>query len=108
MSTLTITTWIAKAAAVLGGLWGDVTRRAHDVGQSRQALDRQARRVHDAVADAQRGRPPRAAPLQQLQRLRHEDQQLWGGLEQTIDFPTATQHQFTVTAAAMGLSLSQT
>jgi len=53
------------------------------------------------------GGPTRQQLLDQVQALRHENTQLWAWLEQTIDFPEAKRHEFTVTAAAMGLSLNK-
>src|SRR5512135_3627263 len=46
-------------------------------------------------------------PLEQIRSLRHENAQRWEWLEQTIDFPEARRQEFTITAAAMGLSLNQ-
>ena len=64
-------------------------------------------KVHAAVVAEHADGPPRQQLLDQIQALRHENTQLWRWLEQTIDFPETRRHQFTVTAAAMGLSLNQ-
>src|SRR4029450_5562613 len=50
-----VETWIGNAAAVLSGPWGAVTRRAHQSGSSRTAVDMHAQRVVQAVASAQAG-----------------------------------------------------
>jgi hypothetical protein len=105
--TIPLATWIAHAAAALTGPRGDVTRRARDAQCSRQAVYDHARKVHDAVAAEHQGGPPRQQLLDQLQALQGENDQLWGWLGQTIDFPAHQRERFVVTAAAMGLSLSQ-
>ena len=51
--------------------------------------------------------PPREQLIQENELLRHENAQLWDWLFQTIEFPPAKQHEFAVTALAMGLSLNQ-
>ena len=52
-------------------------------------------------------RPTRTELLEENQQLRQENARLWDGLAQTVEFPSAKQHEFTVTATAMGLSLNQ-
>jgi hypothetical protein len=105
--TIPLATWIANAAAVLTGPWGNITQRARDARGSRQTVYDHARKIHDAVAAEHHGGPPRQQLLNRIQALQAENAQLWDGLEQTIDFPEAKRDQFAVTAAAMGLSLSQ-
>src|SRR5829696_1408230 len=107
MLKIPLALWIANAAACLGGRYGDVTRQARTAGCSRQAAYDQAQKVHAAVQAEHADGPPRHQLLDQLQVLRHENAQLWAWLEQTIDFPAARRQEFTVTAAAMGLSLNQ-
>jgi hypothetical protein len=107
MIKIPLASWIANAAACLGGQHGDVTRQARAAGCSRQTAYDQAQKVHAAVQAEHADGPPRHHLLDQLQALRHENAQLWAWLEQTIDFPAARRHEFTVTAAAMGLSLNQ-
>ena len=54
------------------------------------------------------GGPTRAQLIEQNQQLRHENGQLWDGLRaETIEFPPSKQREFSITAAAMGLSLNQ-
>ncbi len=53
------------------------------------------------------GGPTRAQLIEQNQQLRHENGQLWDGLALTIEFPPSKQREFSITAAAMGLSLNQ-
>lgn len=104
MVNLSVLTWIGNAAAVLCGRWGDVSRRARDVGCSRQTVYEHAEKVQAALA-----RPD--DELQRLrnenERLRRENQQLWEWLDQSIEFPQPRQEQFAATASAMGLSLTQ-
>jgi hypothetical protein len=107
MIKIPLASWIANAAACLGGRYGDVTRQARTAGCSRQAAYDQAQKVHAAVQAEHADGPPRHQLLDQLQALRHENAQLWAWLEQTIDFPAARRQEFTITAAAMGLSLNQ-
>ena len=107
MLKIPVAQWIANAAACLCGRHGDVTTQAQHAGCSRQSADDQARKVHAAVAAEHAGGPTRQHLLDPIQALRPENTQLWAWLEQTLDFPEAKRQQFTVTAAAMGLSLNQ-
>jgi hypothetical protein len=99
--------WIANAAVGLTGLYGDVTRQAKVADCSRQTIYDHAHKVQAAVVDAHDGGPTRATLIAQIHQLRLENAQLWDWLAQTIEFPADKQHEFTVTAAAMGLSLNQ-
>lgn len=99
-------TWIVNAAAVFGGGWGDVSRRAGEAGCSRQTIYQHAEKVQEALL-----RPTR----EEFERLRGEKEQLqlenqplWDWLAQTVEFPRSRQAEFSATAAAMGLSLTQT
>jgi hypothetical protein len=105
--TIPLAAWIANAAAVLTGPRGDITQRARDARCSRQTVYDHARKVHDAVAAEHQGGPPRQRVLDRIQALQAENAQLWDWLAQTIDFPAPRRDRFAVTAAAMGLSLSQ-
>lgn len=107
MLTLPLPTWIANAAAVLTGPRGDVTQRARDAQCSRQTVYDHAQKVQHAVAAEHQVGPPRQQLLDRVQALQAENAQLWSWSEQTIDFPESRRDQFAVTAAAMGLSLSQ-
>jgi hypothetical protein len=107
MLKIPVATWIANAAACLRGPHGAVTAQAQRAGCSRQTAYNHARKVHAAVEAEHAGGPTRQQLLDQLQALRHENTQLWAWLEQTVDFPEARRQEFTVTAAAMGLSLNQ-
>lgn len=105
MFTLPLSAWIGNAAAVLCGRFGDVTRRAREVGCSRQTLYDQAQKVQDALE-----RPTQKQFLRILhekQRLERENQQLFEWLAETTDFPKPKQQEFAATASAMGLSLTQ-
>jgi hypothetical protein len=108
MATLSALTWIGNAAAVLSGPWGAVTAQAHQAGCSRQAAYDHARRVQQAVAEAQAGGPSRAQLRADGDRLRQENQQLWQALEDGVAFGGAARRRFAATAAALGLSLNQT
>ena len=107
MLKIPFATWIANAAVGLTGLYGDVTRQAEVADCSRQTIYDHAHKVQAAVVDAHDGGPTRAALIAENQRLGHENAQLWDWLAQTIEFPASKQHEFAVTAAAMGLSLNQ-
>ncbi len=60
--------WMGNAATVLRGRWGAVSRRAQEVGWSREAMYQQARRVEQAVAWEQAGGPSREELLAEHQR----------------------------------------
>lgn len=107
MLKIPVATWIANAAACLCGRYGDVTAQAQHAGCSRQTAYDHAQKVHAAVEAEHADGPPRQQLLDRVQALRHENAQLWAWLEQTIDFPETKRQEFTVTAAAMGLSLNQ-
>ena len=100
-------TWIANAAVGLTGLYGDVTHQAEVADCSRQTIYDHAHKVQAAVEDAHDGGPTRARLIAENQQLRHENAQLLDWLARTIEFPPDKQREFTVTAAAMGLSLNQ-
>src|SRR4051794_13589013 len=107
MLNVPFVTWIANAAAGLAGTYGEVTRQAERADCSRQTVYDHAQKVQAAVEDAHDGGPTRAHLIEQLQHLRRENAHLWDWLDRTIDFPAEKQREFTVTATAMGLSLSQ-
>jgi hypothetical protein len=107
MIKIPVASWIANAAACLRGPHGAVTAQARSAGCSRQTAYDHAQKVHAAVEAEHGVGPTRQQLLDQVQALRHENTQLWAWLEQTIDFPGAKRQEFTVTAAAMGLSLNQ-
>ena len=107
MARLSVASWIGNAAAVMCGSWGAVTKRAVEAGCSRQTIYKHAACLRQAVVEQQAGVPDRQELLQENERLRQENQQLWPALDQAVDFPVTKQQQFVVTASAMGLSLSQ-
>jgi hypothetical protein len=107
MFKIPLATWIANAAACLGGSYGQVTRQAILADCSRQTVYDHAGKVQAAVEAEHQGGPTRAELVDQNHHLRRENDQLWGWLAQTIEFPRAKQDQFAITAAAMGLSLNQ-
>ena len=107
MIKIPLASWIANAAVGLTGFYGDVTRQAQVADCSRQTIYDHAHKVQAAVVDAHDGGPTRAALIAQIHQLRLENAQLWDWLGQTIEFPANKQHEFSVTAAAMGLSLNQ-
>src|SRR6476620_7995601 len=107
MLNLRISTWIANAAARFTGNYGDVTRRAEVADCSRQTIYDHAQKVQAAIEDAHDGGPTRAQLIEQNQLLRQENAQLWDWLAGTNEFPPSKQREFSVTAAAMGLSLNQ-
>jgi hypothetical protein len=107
MLKIPFATWIANAAACLNGTYGQVTHQADRADCSRQTVYDHATKVQAAVEDAHDGGPTRAELSERNQRLSQENAQLWEWLAGTIDFPPSKQHEFSVTAAAMGLSLNQ-
>jgi hypothetical protein len=107
MLKIPFATWIANAAAGLTGIYGDVTRQADVADCSRQTIYDHAQKVQAAVEDAHDGGPTRAELIERNQHLGQENAQLWDWLAQSIDFPPSKQREFSVTAAAMGLSLNQ-
>jgi hypothetical protein len=107
MLKIPLVTWIANAAAALTGTYGDVTLQAEVADCSRQTIYDHAHKVQAAVLDAHDGGPTRADLIAENQRLAQENAQLWDWLAQTIEFPASKQHEFVVTATAMGLSLNQ-
>jgi hypothetical protein len=107
MLKLPFASWIANAAVGLTGLYGDVTRQARVADCSRQTIYDHAHKVQAAVVSVHDGGPTRTTLIAQNQHLRRENAQLWDWLVQTIEFPTSKQHEFAVTATAMGLSLNQ-
>src|SRR5512142_3559489 len=107
MLKIPLTIWIANAAACLTGMYGDVTHQAESADCSRQTVYDHAQKVQAAVGAEHAGGPTRAALIQENERLRQENARLWDWLAQTIEFPASKQHEFAVTATAMGLSLNQ-
>ena len=107
MLKIPLAAWIANAAARLDRPYGDVTQQAQAADCSRQTVYDHAQKVQAAVEAEHPGGPTRAELIQENEHLRQENAQLWDWLAQTIEFPPAKQHEFTVTATAMGLSLNQ-
>ena len=101
MAKLSVFTWIGNAAAALCGRHGDVTQQAARNGCSRQTVYDHAAKVQQAVTDAQQLGPSRDELLQENQRLRDENRQLWEELEHSFDCPPDKCRQFAVTAAAL-------
>jgi len=71
MCSFSVVTWIGNAATVLSGRWGAVSRRAQDVGCSREAMYQQARRTGGGSGTGwcptSRGSPGRASALTRRQ-----------------------------------------
>jgi hypothetical protein len=105
--TIPFVRWIAHAAACLTGPHGAVTDQAQQSGCSRQSAYNHAQQVLAAVEAEHSGGPTRQELIQENEALRQENAQLWNWLFQTIEFPASKQHEFCVTATAMGLSLNQ-
>jgi hypothetical protein len=107
MFSLSVVTWIGNAAAVFSGQWGAVSRRAQEVGCSREALYQQAQRVEQAVGEERAGGPSREALLAENQRLRDDNRTLWELLDEAESLATAVRQKCAATAWAMGGSLGQ-
>jgi hypothetical protein len=107
-ATLPVLTWLRNAFAVLCGRHGDVAHHTQQAGCSRQVAYHHADKVHQAIADAQLPGASREQLLEDNRRLRHENQQLWDWLDQTIDCPEDQLRHFATQANALGLSLCQT
>src|SRR3954447_3116159 len=107
MLKIPFATWIANAAAGLTGIYGEITRQAEVADCSRQTIYDHAQKVQAALEGTHDGGPTRAELSERNQQLRHENAQLWSWLAQAIEFPMDKQREFSVTAAAMGLSLNQ-
>jgi hypothetical protein len=101
-------TWIGNAAAVLTGPHGAVSRQTHEAGCSRQAAYDHAHQVLHAVADAQLPGPDRQQLLADNLALRSELDGLRRQRDDRLDFSPDGRRRFAATAAALGLSLSQT
>lgn len=99
---------LGNAAAVLLGRHGAVSDQARQCGCSRQTVYDHANQVHQALAEAEQPGPSRQELLEENQRLHEENRQLWDWLEESFSCPAAKRRQFTVQAAALGLSLQQT
>jgi hypothetical protein len=72
-----VETWIGKAAAVLSGAWGAVTRRAQQSGYSRTAVSTHAQRVVQAVASEQASGSSDDTLWHATERLKAETAALW-------------------------------
>jgi hypothetical protein len=107
MLKIPFVTWIANAAAVLTGTYGDVTLQAEVADWSRQTIYDHASKVQAALEGTHDGGPTRATSIAENQRLARENAQLWDWLARTIEFPTDKRREFAVTATAMGLSPNQ-
>jgi hypothetical protein len=108
MAILSPLTWIGNAAAVLFGGHGAVARQTQQVGCSRQAAYDHAAQVLQAVAAAQAPGPSRQQLLDENHRLRAELKQLRGQRDDRLDFAPDDRRRFAATAAALGVSLTQT
>lgn len=107
MRTIPVVAWIANAAACLAGPYGAVAERARVVGCSRQAVYDHARKVRDAVARRDPRGPSRGRLLEEVHRLRREVDELWDWIDRAVEVAPERRRRFAVTAAAMGLSVSQ-
>jgi hypothetical protein len=108
VAKLSFLTWLGNTAARFLGKHGAVTEQAQQADCSRQTVYDHARKVQQAVVEAQLPGPSRDELLHDNERLRAENQQLWDSLDSMVNFAEGRQQQFAATAAALGLSLSQT
>jgi len=101
----TIPQRIASAFAVLCGRYGDVSQLAREREQSRQALDREAEQVVDAVDGA--AAQVRIDDLQrQLAEQHAQVQALQERLKHAVEITPDKQDEFATVAQAEGVSLS--
>lgn len=107
-ATLPVLTWLRNAFAVLCGRHGDVSHHTQQAGCSRQIAYHHADKVQEAITDAQQPGPSREQLLEENRRLRHDNDQLWDWLDETIDCPQDKLRHFAIAANALGLSLCQT
>jgi hypothetical protein len=107
MLKIPFATWIANAAAALTGAYGDVTRQAELADCSRQTIYDHGHKVRAALEDAHDAGPTRSCLIAENQLLHQENARLWDWLAGTVEFAPSQQREFSVTAAAMGLSLNQ-
>jgi hypothetical protein len=105
MSSLSVPTKIASAAAVFCGRYGDVTRLAIDRGVFRQSLYREAHAVARAL-DPDPGNAALADLRQRLALALAECRRLQQQLARAIVLDDDKQAQFASTAQALGVSLS--
>ena len=107
MLTLAIEEWIGNAAAVVSGVWGAVTQRSEQSGDSRTAIYTHAQRVGQAVANE----PSPGLSYEDLwaehERLRAENEALWQAWSETEDLSESQQRALASAGSAMGVSLSQ-
>lgn len=107
MFKLPVPSLIGNAAAVLCGGRGSVSQRAREAGCSRQTVYQHAARIEQAVEQIHQGGPTPEELQQENTQLREENQQLRQALEEATLLPVEKQQEFTATASAMGVSLTQ-
>jgi hypothetical protein len=107
VARLSVLAWIGNAASALLGDHGAITEQAQQSDCSRQTVYDHAAKVQAAVREAQRPGPSRDVLIQENERPREENRQLWELAETLIRFPEAMQQKFASAGSAMGLSLSQ-
>src|SRR5215217_7689194 len=92
MSTLSLRTWVRNAAAVSSGAYGAVTRRAEEVGCSRQTIYEHARQVEHRLGPQAPDSTPADGPIP---------------TPAPAVLDEATRRRLAVTAFAMGISTRQ-
>jgi hypothetical protein len=107
MLSVAVDIGIGNAAAVLSGCWSVVTRRAHETGDSRTAIDNHAQRVEQAGVNEQEGGISDESLWEAHELLRTENEALWEAWAASEFVPAAKQQAVAATGSAMGLSLSQ-
>jgi len=107
MLTLAVEEWIGNAAAVVGGVWGAVTRRAEQSGYSRTAIYQHAQRVVESVASEQATGISYEELWCEKERLKAENEALWQVWSEVEELSESKQRELASAGSAMGLSLSQ-
>jgi hypothetical protein len=107
MLTFPVEEWIGKAAAVLSGVWGAVTRRSEQSGYSRTAIYQHAERVVQVVANEQTGGMSYEELWAENERLKADNEALWQVWSEVEELSECKQRELASAGSAMGLSLSQ-
>ena len=96
---------IASSYVVFFGVYGEVTRQAHERGISRQAIYRQATATVAVLEGAAQGREVEDGLREQVRQLRARVAELEGDRSRSVVLTSALQGQFAAVGVAQGVSL---